>query len=130
MTRLRDLFPPVALVALVALVAALLPACDMPPPNIAPEYQNPQNTATNAMAQSVVRISGSAQAAGWDFVEKGQGDVRRVVELIVQGHQIDDPSSPFNGSVFRLPGLSIAQQEAVAERLEIQHGKLVLAPLY
>ena len=93
---------------------------------IAPEYSNPQGTADRVTAQSLVRICASAQQAGWDFVSEGGGDVAETVRLIVEGHRIEDSSSPFNGTSFRVPGLSAEAQARAVEILAIENGKLVM----
>ncbi len=113
-------------IAAVAAVLVVAAGCgqDM---TIAPEYSNPQGMADTVTAQSLVRLCGSAQQAGWDFVAQAGGDVAETVRLIVEGHRIDDPSSPFNGSHFGLTGLGAEEQARAVEKLTISNGKLLLA---
>lgn len=79
-------------------------------------------------AQNLASVCAAAQAAGWDFVAEGKGDLNDTVNLIVVGQAVKDASSPFFGTHFGVPGLTKRQQRRACYYLTIRHGMLVYDP--
>ena len=76
-------------------------------------------------AQSLVSVCGACQAAGWDWVAEGEGDLGAIVNLIVRGHVIDEETSPFNGTLFAVPNLDHGEQKRALKYLAVQNGMLI-----
>ncbi len=66
----------------------------------------PEGSVDRRNAMSLASVCASAQAAGWDFVAEGGGDLDRTLYDLVRGHTINDPSSPFHKTYFGVPNLS------------------------
>ena len=81
-------------------------------------------------AQQLSSVCNASQAAGYDFVAQGGGDLEQVIGGIVTGATITDPASPFVGIFFGVPNLTRNEQIAALEFLHLERGMLIYSDGY
>ena len=77
-------------------------------------------------AQNIASVYASANAAGHDFIPKGEADLEAIVELVVTGHTIKAKNSPFDGVFFGIPSLSKTEQIDAAYYLKLNSSQLLV----
>ncbi|MEM1295652.1 MAG: restriction endonuclease [Verrucomicrobiota bacterium] len=75
-------------------------------------------------AQSVAAVTSAARSTGIDFVLENEGDLDAVIASVVEGRRIQDPTSPFDGHLFKTPEPPADKLEDVKRFLVIMNGKL------
>jgi len=74
-------------------------------------------------AQHIASIFNASVPAGIEFLEPG--DLAATIANVVEGQIVEDPSSPFFGLEFSLPGLSLQEQQSAARFLTIVGDRLI-----
>ncbi len=75
-------------------------------------------------AQSVAAVAAAAHSTGIDFVAENHGNLDAVIASVVEGRRIDDPTSPYDGHLFKTPEPPADKLGDVKRFLVITNGKL------
>ncbi len=114
-------------IAVIGIIAAIAV------PHISSISQTSHEAKNKRNAQEIVKIVNAASVAGHDFLldtsatnnHNSDQWVYLIIDKVVRGKVIDDPSSIFVGSYFGLPGLEDHQKEGARKYLKVHAGMLV-----
>ncbi len=105
-------------IAVIGIIAAIAV------PNIGNINASAQDAKDRRNAQNLASVYASAEAAGFDNWTDETAVANIVGDLVGGAVQITDTSSPFNGTVFSVPGLTANDQTGAAQYLTIANGMM------
>lgn len=87
------------------------------------EWWDPANH-YRRIAQNLASVFAASNAVGHDFVAAGEGELEKVLSLIMKGATIKDEANPFNGVYFGVPEIDPDEMKAARKYLAIEDGFL------